>query len=55
MWKQIDRESTQTDWNLQWSEKERINDVFEQGVSGNQRVNHFRLYTQVVFDRFLVM
>lgn len=42
-WRQIDT----TGWNLQWSEKERINDVFEEGLAPHQRCNHFRLWGQV--------
>jgi hypothetical protein len=42
-WRQIDT----TGWNLQWSEKERVNDVFEEGLAPHQRCNHFRLWGQV--------
>ena len=42
-WRQIET----TGWSLQWSEKERVNDVFEEGLTPTQRCNHFRLWGQV--------
>ena len=41
------RQTEGTNWNLQWGEKERVNDVFEEGLAAHQRTNHFRLWSQV--------
>jgi hypothetical protein len=36
-------------------EKERVNDIFDGGLNANQRVNHFRLYTEVQILIILVV
>jgi hypothetical protein len=47
-WKQVETNG----WHLNWSEKERVNDVFEEGLNNNQRCNHFRLWGQVPSPKF---
>ncbi len=43
-WKQTET----VGWNLQWCEKDKTNDIFQEGLGPQQKLNHFRLYTQVL-------
>lgn len=44
----------QDDWDIIWSEKEFINDIYEKRLQPHQRVNHFRNYFELCRKDLLV-
>jgi len=40
-WKECEN-TNDTDWDIIWAEKENLNDIYEQHLTANQKVNHYK-------------